>query len=303
MSRLIIVVLILFGATPVWAHGPPPEEIEELTEHLRESPEDAEAYLERAKLHKILEHYHKALEDLQRASEYADSEKLRVEIAELRGEVAKALGRDAEAVEQFTEAIERGGGSVERHAGRAAVHERNDRIEEAIADYRAALEYADNVDVYLDLGQLQAGTDRLDAAATTLERGLEATGSVVLREELIEIERERGHYGRALKLIEGGMEEAEVETRWHLRRGDILEEVGREDRARAARERALEEAERLLEIRKSAAAYAARGEARLRLGRVEAAIADLEKAVNRAAHLDRARELLSEAREKTEGGE
>lgn len=306
MRRLLVIAVVVGSglmslAGPVRAHDAPEVEIQHLTEHLQQHPDDVEAYLERARLHRVLENHSEALRDLRAAAERTDDPEVRGRIAELRGHVHIALGNDAEAVDQLTKAIERGGGTLTRHMLRGQVHERNDRLEQASEDYRAALEYGDNVGVYRGLARVESSRDRLDAAADALRRGLESTGSVVLRIELIDIERQRGEYGPALKLVEEGREEADIETRWYLRRAEILEGAGRGDRARHARQKALEEAERLIEIRPSAAAFADRGAVHLAIGRVEAAVSDLEKAVSRAPHMDRARNLLDRARRKLEG--
>jgi len=301
MHRLLVVAVLVGFAAPVGAHDAPEVEIQHLTEHLRSHPDDAEAYLERARLHRILEHHGEALGDLRAALERTDDPEARARIFELRGEVRAAVGDDADAVEQLTRAIERGGGTLPRYKLRGQVHERNDRLAKAAEDYRAALEHGDNVGVYRGLARVESSRGRLDEAAEALRRGLEATGSVVLRIELVDIERRRGEYGRALKWVEEGREQADVETRWYLRRAEILEEASREERAERAREKALGEAERLVEIRPSAAALADRGAARLALGLVEAAVSDLEEAVSRAPHMDRARNLLDRARQQFEG--
>ena len=290
----IVAGLTLVG-TPALAHEPPEETVDEAHEHVDASPESAEAYLERAVAYKRAGHFRKSLDDLRRAEELRGGAS--PEILRLRGEVRANLGRDKQAVADLTAFIERTGGTMDAHRLRGRIHEGHDRLEAALADYDAALAFGDHIDTYLARGRIQRAMGRLDEAARGYADGLEKTGAIVLREELVEVERRRGNYSRALAVIDGAIAEADVATRWFLMRAEVMEEAGHDQLAVQNRKRALADAERLVEVRKSPAALARRGEARLALGRVDEAIADLAQAVRRAPHMERARRLLATAKQ------
>jgi tetratricopeptide (TPR) repeat protein len=167
-----------------------------------------------------------------------------------------------------------------------------------------ALRHGDDVEVYLARGRLLEGLGRLAEAAQSYEMALQGdAASTALRVRLVEVERRLGRYDHALAHVDAAMRHARVDTRWLLRRAQILEDAGRRTEARRARVEALTEAERLLTRRSSPAALAARGEALLALGRADDAARDLAQAVRRAPSLTHARQLLAEARRTIAAGE
>jgi tetratricopeptide (TPR) repeat protein len=190
------------------------------------------------------------------------------------------------------------------YARRARLRLREGQSSKAVQDYNAALTRGDSVQLYLARGRLLEQLGRRAEAAAGYEEGVQATGgAVLLREAAAELALKRGNHDRALRHVAALIEHARVDTRWELMRGRILQKAGRPDQAREARERALKSAGGLLEVRRSAAAFMSRGRARLALGQREAAIADLQRALQQAPHLQRARALLERAQQGQAEGE
>ena len=294
MFRSTLALALLLTALPQVALANPrtEDELAALNARIAASPTDVDLLLQRAELRLREAEPEAALADLRLVEAIRPADP---RLSLLRGWLDFERGADERAVVELETYVARTGGTVFAHALLGRLHERNDRLAEAVASYDDALVHGDDVDVYLRRGRLLAVMGRLDRAAAGYEAGLAATGAVALRVALVELETRRGRYDRALALVEDGERRAGNDGRWLLRRADVLEAAGRSAEAQRVRRSALAEAERRLARRPSPAALMERGRALLALGRHREAIADLSQARRRAPRLREAASLLARA--------
>ena len=292
--RSFAITLLVGLSCSIASADDPDARIARLTERIAVSPSDVDALAERADLLLQEDRLEDATADLRLLEALAPDDP---RMLLLRGLVAYERG-DVDRAEVDLEAwIFRTGGALVPCRLLGTIYERSDREEEALRMYDAALAFGDDVDVHLAKGRLLEGLGRHAEAASSYEAALAGGApSAALRARLIDVERRLGRHDRALAHVDAALREARLDTRWLLRRAEILDDAGRSAEARRARLAALGEAERLVGVRRSPAALAARGEVLLALGRVDEAERDLVQAVSRAPRYARARSLLGEAR-------
>lgn len=264
-----------------------------LDERIAASPTDVELLLRRAELRMRAAEPDAALADVRLVEAIAPGDP---RAPMLRGWIHFEQGDDARAEAALERYVARTGGTSFAYALLGRLHERNDRLEEALESYDAALERGDDLDVYVRRGRLLESLGRLREAVDGYEAGLAATGAVVLRVALIDVETRRGRLDRALALVDEAMGRANNDGRWLLRRAAVLEAAGRGAEARRDRLAALAEADRRLARRPAPAALMERGRALIALGRWAEAVTDLEQALRRAPRLREASVLLARAR-------
>ncbi len=210
-----------------------------------------------------------------------------------RGRLEQDRGQHAAAVEALTVYLERGGEDV--HGARllrARLCVVLGDVDAAMADYSGAIDAAPGVDAFFEGGRLLVSEGRRDEAVAWLARGVEATGSDVLVEQLARVERDPA---RAKALVDARLRSARVKTRWLLLRADVQSDASA---AAADRRAAVEEAERLVARRPTPLALTERATAYVAVGRRTDAIADLRRALRRAPSFTRAQTLLA----RIEGG-
>jgi tetratricopeptide (TPR) repeat protein len=167
----------------------------------------------------------------------------------------------------------------------------------AIDELEQALRVRDELEVHLERGDLLVRTGRLDEAALGYREALAAHGgAVVIRRALIDVEILRLQFPAAIAEIDAILEHARVRTDWLLLRAELFAALGRTDEAARDRAGALADADRLLALRHSAAARAARADALVALGRRDEAIREYEAAIEQSPGLERAIDGLSRAR-------
>jgi tetratricopeptide (TPR) repeat protein len=202
------------------------------------------------------------------------------ELHAMRARVYFALQRDSPALSELNAFIAETGGSMTTLAMRGRVHERQGRVEEALADYDAALALDGHVELYLQRSRLLMSQGDPVRALSGLSEGVDRLGgAVLLRMELIEVARSLGELDVALEQTDAISAQARVDTRALLLRAEILDEAGLYEEAERARRGALAESDRLLDRRMSATGLVDRADAYLSLGRWEEAIEDLERAL------------------------
>jgi tetratricopeptide (TPR) repeat protein len=292
--RALVVTLLVGLSASIAAADDPDARLVRLSERIARAPSDVDALAERADLLLQEDRLDEAAADLRLFEALAPTDPrmllLRGLVAYERGD----LGRAETDLEAWTS---RTGGALVPCRLLATLYERSDREEEALRMYDAALAFGDDVDAHLAKGRLLEGLGRHVEAAASYEAALAGGApSAALRARLVDLERRLGRHDRALAHVDAALREARLDTRWLVRRAEILDDAGRSAEARRARVAALAEAERLVAVRRSPAALAARGEALLALGRVDEAERDLVQAVSRAPRYARARSLLAEAR-------
>lgn len=252
------------------AHPGVPHELRELDAELRRHPDRAPLYLERAEFLRTIARYDEALTDLDLAEALgAEVELARARIHETRGEhllaeywATQALSRDPTAHAFFL---------------RGRAREQNGRTAEAVEDYRAALLVGSSNELFLAEARALVALGRREEAVRSLSVGLLATGSIVLRRELIRIAPPE----EALELLQPVLQQAPVKTEWLLLRAGALSRLGREEEAGRDRRRAVEEAERIARKRPAPAILLSRARAYDAVGRHEDAARDRREAESR----------------------
>jgi len=267
-------------------------DIERETRSLAEDPGDVEARLRRARYYRLDGQPEKALADLQRAARLRpDDARLHFE----RGLALAALGRDAEAESELSLFISQTGGTPGAYAERARLRAGSGQPDQAIADLEAALDQRPSLDLYLEQGRLLESRGRYAEAVAAYREGLTRLGeSPLLRDSLIDALIAQGRYDDALSAIDAALGRGALETRWLLKRADVLERMGQPGEAQAARLRALSTANAALRRRPTSANLVSRAEVQLALGERDAARRDLEQALRNSPQLESARAMLSE---------
>jgi tetratricopeptide (TPR) repeat protein len=289
----MLVIGCAFVADPVasLAHEGLHHDIERETRLLAANPDDVDAHLRRARYYRLHGEPQKALLDVQQATRLAPDD---VRPHFERGLALADLGRDAEAEGELTAFLSQTGGTEPAYAERARIRARMGRPEAAIDDLAAAIRLRPSIDLYLERGRLLESRDRHAQAAACYRDGLTQLGeSPLLRRALVAALIALERHEDALIAIDEAPARGGLESGWLLERADVLERLGRDEEAHAARRRALATANASLSRRPTSANLVARAEAHLALGDRAAARRDLEQALRSSPQMERARAMLS----------
>lgn len=240
-----LAVTLLFLALAAPAHEDLELQIARLTRRIEERPSDARLWFRRAELHRLHRDGPPARADYARAR---DLDPALAEVDLGLGRLARAEGRLGDAVRHLGDYLERrpddGAGFVERARARAALG----AWDLAWKDYDAALAKLQNPPPDLHVERARA-IRSAGAAAEGLRAVDEATRHfgplVTLVTEAVDMELADGRPERALSRIELALEGGGRNERWHLRRGEILQGMGRAGAAREAYAKALRQIEDL----------------------------------------------------------
>ncbi len=292
-------ILALLIWTPRSAAADPgvERELRELTDRLAVTPADPRLLLARAELSGRLGRFDDAQADLDLA-EVSGGDRGRVDL--VRAVTLAAAGRDDRAVRllEGSVALMAPRDRARAYALLATLHERFDRVDDAVLAYDRALELRPDVQLHLSRGRLLRGVGRITEAIAGLEEGVIALGgAAVLRAQLIELYLASRAPHDAIAHVDVLLASARAKSRWLLLRGQAYDQAGDPRRARADREAALADADRVLARRGSATARLARARALHALGRDAEARADLERVVRRAPRNREARALLHQLRQ------
>jgi tetratricopeptide (TPR) repeat protein len=286
-----ILGLTVLAATAASAHPGLHHDIDRASEAIEREPNRADLYVERAFLERLDTRLDDALKDLDRAGVLEPGNR---RVHAERGMTLSAGRRDRAADAELTRFLEGGEATAATLAERARVRERLGRDKESIEDFTHALALRPDLEIYLARGALEESLGSSDAASRGYREGLERLGGALnLRLALIRLDTSRRAFDEALALVDEGMAAATVKTDWVLRRADVLEAAGRKAAARAERERALVEAERVLETHPSGIHLVSRAKAYIALGREDDARRDLGLALEKAPRYTEARDLLA----------
>jgi len=285
---LALSVLLLF-AVRAGAHPGLHHDIARVTEAIERAPNQADLYVERAYFERLDGRLEEALMDLDTAQRLDPSNP---RVAAERGMALSARRDDVEAERELSRFAE-AGGTAPIFMERAAVRVRLGRKSEALADYAAAIRLRPDVEAFMARGELQESMGDLDAAAAGYRDGLAATGGAVsIRLALVRVESVRNHPDAALALLDEELARARVKTDWYLRRAEVEEKAGRTSAARADREKALAEANRVIGTTPTGIHYLSRARALFALGHTDEARRDLDVALTKSPRFIEARQLL-----------
>lgn len=296
MARLSTIAIVarlaglVVGSAPLTAlgHAGLDTDIRESSEAIRRQPERFEHYLRRGHLLRLAGRLTDSLHDLEHARRLAPTEP---RVLLQSGITLAALGRSERAEQALTACLDHGGRWARTHAELAKLRARRGATEAAITGYRESLELKPDVDVYIALGELLESLQRVGEARDLYRAGVARTRAELLTLALIRLELASGRADAALRLIDAALRDAAVKTSWLLRRARALEVAGKPRLARASRQAALREAQRVAREHGSSMAYTERAQVYIELGYYEAARRDVDRALRLSPRYPAALEL------------
>ncbi len=280
MKRLVLALaasLAMLGAASARAHEPPEEEIAELELELAiASDPSPQLILTRARLRREMMQVSAAVDDCQLAIDAGepDAYVLRAELLMQAGE-AGAARTDLDAYVALT------GGSYRALWLRGVLRADAGDIDGAVADLDAALAHHPGVDVMVERGRVLLAADRPARAAEGLRCALDLTGAEPVRVLLFDAELASGDPRAAAAVASDGLAQVRVGTRWLLRRVRAHDAAGDAEAAATDRADALAEALRAFDLRPSCTNQLDLAAARVAVGDVETARADIVAAAAR----------------------
>ncbi len=286
-------------ASPALAHPPLDHQIEKVTHALAERPADSKLLLVRSDLYRRLGRLEEALQDAQ------DAIALDTSASEPYVYLARAHfdgGHWVQTVSALSSYFQRGGSSYEANllAGRATAAVGD--LAAARSHYETALAiYPAGVEARLAHARLLIRLDDLPAAQRSLEKGLAEGEAVVLRDALVHLELQRGHWQEALQSLAPLLLPQGNQSRWLLLRARAYTGLGNEQAATRDRQLALEQARGAEAQRHSAMAELQLAEALVANGERAKGLALASRVVRSAPSWQHARTVLSELQSKGKG--
>jgi tetratricopeptide (TPR) repeat protein len=284
----LVVLLASSDPTRALAHEGLDRDIHESSEAIRKQPDQFEHHLRRGQLLRLAGRLHESLHDLEHARRLAPHDP---RVLLQSGITLAALGRTERAQKALAACLEHGGRWARTYAELAKVlAKRGDRAA-AVAAYRESLKLKPDVDNYLSFGDLLESLQRVDEARAVYRTGAAQTRAELLTLALIRLQLASGHSEAALELVDQSLRDAPVKTSWLLRRAQVLDVAGDPRLARATRQAALREAQRVAREHESGMAYTQRAQVYLELGFHAAARRDVERALQLSPRYAAALEL------------
>jgi tetratricopeptide (TPR) repeat protein len=297
MHKLLLscaIAVTSWGALSAAAHDGVNVEIAKLDTKIQKEPHNTALYIERAMLLRREGQFGRALVDLAQAQKLDPH---RREIVLEKGLTLAAKGETKEAESLLSAYLASGLPSAKAFEARGKIRENGKRFVEARADYSAAVALAPGPDLFLARGRMDEALGHWDDAARGYAEGLRIlSGAIVLRLALVRVEHQRGHYDRAIALIDDILPTLAVKADWLLLRADQHAAAGQPAKARQDREEALREADARLALRPTDFGHLVRAKALIALERKKEAVIELEMVVAHAPKLEEARQLLDEIR-------
>jgi tetratricopeptide (TPR) repeat protein len=242
---LVFLVAISVLPAVLLAHGQIDEQIEELTRRIEaaNAADRGGLHLRRGDLHRIHRDFRKANADYDRARELGGGHRVDLRLGTLWLEAGEAK-RARTCLDRFL-ALEVG--SVKAYVARArALSELGEHLA-AAEDYRRAIALFKGPkkplpDYFLGLARELVAADprNAEAALEAIDRGVASLGGLITLHLLaVDIELARHHHQAALARLDRVLEQTRRQERWLARRGEILEQAGRNVEAVKAYEQAL----------------------------------------------------------------
>lgn len=275
-SLLLGSVLSLGLVTPARADPPIDDTLAGYDLALAERPHDVSLLCQRAELLERSGEPARALEDVRLALALHPNEPSALV---LEGRALAALDRVDEALTSLDRAVALAPESFAARRTRADLRVAHGDLRGAIEDLDAALRFSDDVDAYLDRAHWLVQDGRAAEAAEGLEQALARTeSSAPLVLAAIDAHLAAGAPAPALSLVDAAIARTPTDPRLSILRADVLARLGRSADARAAASDALSWIDERLAHRRTAALLVDRGEALVRLGRIDEARSALEAA-------------------------
>ncbi|MCI0744901.1 MAG: tetratricopeptide repeat protein [Verrucomicrobia subdivision 3 bacterium] len=239
--RFWLFLLSLVAAGEALAHGDLHLQIAEVTRQIEKNPKNAELYLKRGELHRAHQEWDPAQADYDRALVLDPS--LHV-IDFTRGRMFLEANWPHSAKICLDRFLLRQTNHVEARVARARALVKLTKHLEAARDYTAAIQQsaAGRPELYIERAQAltEEGTNHFGEALRGLDEGMQKLGTLVtLQLYAIDIELKQKKYDAALDRLEKVAAQSPRKETWLARRGEILQQAGRNPEARRAYEDAL----------------------------------------------------------------
>lgn len=239
--------LLVGDARPALAHGELHDLIENISREIALKPRNPYLYLNRAELHRGHSDWDSALADLERAEALSNQWSL-VHFARARLLLSAEWFQSAKvAADRF---LEKEPDNLECLVVRARARVKLADPLGAADDYTRAIAVAEppTPELYLERAKALAGAGAayLDRALQGLEEGLGKLGPLAtLQLAAIDLELQQKRMDAALARVDKIMAQAPRKETWLARRGEILQQAGRNEEAAQAYSTALKEMEAL----------------------------------------------------------
>lgn len=242
LRSAVIVLMLLFFLEPLFAHDKPQDRIDEITLALVHDPENLGLYIERGELYRHASLLDLALSDFHYAAQSDPDDKT---VHFHCGRLLFETGQHQQAkitLDLFLGAHPK---HVQGLTMRARVLRALKQPLLAVQDYDRALSLVSHPAPVLIIEQaaalVEAGEAYADLAIQRLDAAIEKHGSLVLLESCaIDIEVALQLHHAALARIDRVMQGMARKEKWLVHRGEVLENAGRMEEARAAYIDALE---------------------------------------------------------------
>jgi predicted Zn-dependent protease len=247
---LLLLLVISLGSVRAFAHGDGRDQIEQLTEILKQKPNDALLWHKRGELYRAHHEYAHALSD------YAEAELLDpgLEFVHLsRGRVFYESARYPEAYRALTTFLQMAPGHAEALVLRARTRIHLGQRNAADLDFADAL--TNNRDpspeLYVERAQNLAQSGKAGPALAVLDQGIARLGALVtLDEAALTIEQRAKRFDQALLRIDAMLSRSEHKEHLLARKAQILDAAGNKIAAREVRQQALVQIEALPELKR-----------------------------------------------------
>jgi tetratricopeptide (TPR) repeat protein len=231
---IVALIIMIGGPARLRADGTYQEKLLTLDERLKSDPSDARAWFQRGCLCLLNGDWQVALVDLEKVDRLAPG---RFPTDWMRGQALVAGGHFAMAstvLDDFIAAHPDHAGAL---ASRARVFSRLGRMEESVADYRAALGRTSDAepDFILEVADAMAKRGLNNEALAVIDAGIQRLGRTAsLVVKAVEMEIAAARFDAALRRVAAVCRTAARPEPWMVRRASILAQAGRLSESRAA---------------------------------------------------------------------
>src|SRR5688572_25560507 len=235
---------IALGALLPWrvaAHGDLHEQIRAVTDQIAKDPKNSELYLKRGELHRA----HQEWDDAQADYDHALALNPGLTVVDFtRGRMFLEANWPHSAKICLDRFLRKHTNHVEGFTARARTLVKLEKPLDAARDFTTAISFAPTgrPELYIERAQAlaSAGDKHYEEALRGLDEGIGRLGPLVtIQLHAIDLELKRKQFDPALGRLEKIAAQSPRKETWLARRGEILQQAGRRDEARAAYEQAL----------------------------------------------------------------
>lgn len=241
--RSIFAALVFAAIFPlhVAAHGDLHEQIRAVTEQIAKDPKNSELYLKRGELHRA----HQEWDDAQADYDHALALNPGLTVIDFtRGRMFLEANWPHSAKICLDRFLRKHTNHVEGFTARARALVKLEKPLDAARDFTTAIRFAPTgrPELYIERSQAlaSAGDKHYEEALRGLDEGVARLGPLVtIQLHAIDLELKRKQFDAALNRLEKIASQSPRKETWLARRGEILQQAGRREEARAAYEQAL----------------------------------------------------------------